>query len=150
MDAATARPPPSVSATLALDPSTPKESEAFELSATIISHAPYPITILAYSTILDIREAQKRTNSGANFQCVDLDTNIPVQLQDRACGPWGNISHKMENKDSQYFHTLQPEMLYKFSGPCLVPYRELTPGHKYRVSVDKQANIGWWRYGTKE
>lgn len=150
MDYSSAQAPPAMSATLALDPSTLRESEAFELSATIISHAPCPITILAYSTILDIREAQKRTNSGANFQCVDLDTNIPVRLQDQACGRWGNISHKMENEDSQYFHTLNPEVPYKFSGPCLVSHRELAPGHRYRVSVDKQANIGWWRYGTKE
>jgi hypothetical protein len=31
-----------------------------------------------------------------------------------------------------------------------VVYRELVPGHRYRLPVDEEANIGWWRYGTRE
>jgi hypothetical protein len=69
--------------TLALDPPNLKENEAFELSVTITSHAPYPITILTYATILDVRDAQKCRRPGANFQCVDFDTDTPLQLQDR-------------------------------------------------------------------
>jgi hypothetical protein len=40
------------------------------------------MTIPAYSTISDIREAQKRSRPGANYLCVDIDYNEPVQLQD--------------------------------------------------------------------
>jgi len=145
-----AQAPPSVSVTLALEPSVLRENEAVELSATIISHASAPITILAYATILDIREAQMRSRSSAKFQCIDLDTDTRVRLQDRVCGRWDNISHKLEDSDSQYFHTLEPEVPYTFRGPCFVPYRELVPGHKYHLTVDDEANIDWWRYGTKE
>jgi hypothetical protein len=108
------------------------------------------MTIPAYSTISDIREAQKRSRPGANYLCVDFDSNEPVQLQDRICGRFDNISHKLEDSDNRYFHTLQPEVPYKFSGPCIVVYRELVPGHRYRLSVDEEASIGWWRCGTKE
>jgi hypothetical protein len=150
MDAATVQPPPSISITLALDTTVLKEDEAVELSATVVSHASCPITILAYSTVLDIREAQRRDRPGANYQCLDLDSNEPVRLQDRICGRWDNISHKLEDSDSRYFHTLHPEVPYKFSGPCLVALRELIAGHRYRLSVDEEANIKWWRYGIKE
>lgn len=150
MDAAIAQTPPPVSVTLALDPTILKEDEAIELSATIVSQASFPITILAYSTIFDIREAQRRSRPGADYQCVDVDTNTPVRLQDRICGRFDNISHKLDDSDSQYFHRLQPAVPYKFSGHCILLCRELVPGHKYRLSVDEEANMGWWRYGKKE
>ncbi|GAB7327831.1 hypothetical protein MBLNU13_g11625t2 [Cladosporium sp. NU13] len=150
MDAAIAQTPPPVSVTLALDPTILKEDEAIELSATIVSQASFPITILAYSTIFDVREAQRRSRPGADYQCVDVDTNTPVRLQDRICGRFDNISHKLDDSDSQYFHRLQPGVSYKFSGHCILLCRELVPGHKYRLSVDEEANMGWWRYGKKE
>lgn len=127
-----AQQPPSMSVTVALDATVLKEDEAVELSVTIVSHASSSITILEYSTILDIREAQKRRRPSANFQCIDLDTDKPVRLQDRICGRFDNISHKMDDSDSQYFHTLQPEVSHKFNDQCLVALRELIPGHRCR------------------
>lgn len=145
-----AQKPPSISATLALDPPNFKEGEAVELSITAVSHASGPITILTYSTVFNVPLAQRLRGFGGNFHCVDLDTNTPLRLQTDACHMREPICHKLDDSDSQYFHTLHPGEAYKFSGPCVVPHRELVPGHRYRLSVSEEEEVEWWREGTKE
>lgn len=150
MEASAAQTPPSISVTLALDPPTPKEGEALELSATAVLHASYPITFLDYWTIFNIHLAQAHKKLVGNFHCVDLDTNAPIRLQTIACIKRSAIRYELNHSDSQYFHTLYPELPYKFSGPCYIPSRELVPGHRYRLSIGEQEKIKWWRQGTKE
>ena len=86
MEASNAQAPPSIFVTLAINPSILKEDEAVELSATAVSHASYPITILSHWTILDLHLAQNLKMGGVKFQCVDLNTDTPIQLQTRVCG----------------------------------------------------------------
>jgi hypothetical protein len=150
MEHSDAQTSPSISVTLALNPPILKENEAVELSATVISHAPHPITILTYSSILNLDLAQTLQRSSGNIHCFDLDTDTPVRLQHRVSGRRNPISHKLDDSDSQYYHTLQPGVPYKFSYPCVVSCQELVPGHSYCLSVDAGETVEWWRYGTKE
>jgi hypothetical protein len=186
--------PPSISVTLALTPYTRartrrattgsdpqpritlQEKEAVRLSATLVSHASCPITICDYYTILNLYRAQHFERCESDLRCIDIDTNTPVDLQWRVCGRRMSISHKLHDSDSKYFHTLQPGIPYKISERCRVSSIELTPGHKYRLFVDKrqkadwcyasnmelapgydhryfvkdEQEIFWWRVGTKE
>lgn len=137
-----------MSVTLAIDPFN--EDEAIRLYATVISHASYPITILTWSTFLDLRDAQTRKVTGRNFHCVDLDNGTPLRLQNRICGLRLPIRHRLDHDDSEYFHTLRPEEPHTICGPCLVRHHKLVPGHRYRFHVDDNQVITWWRQGIKE
>jgi hypothetical protein len=144
--------PPTISITLALNQDVLQEDEALELCATAVSHALSPITIRTRDSFLDLRLVQQMNRSSTNFQCVDLDADTPpVQLSRRKCAPrFRRLRHKLDHSDSEYFHTLQPEVPYKFSSPCSIAYRELVPGHRYRLSFKKEQEMKWWREGTKE
>lgn len=150
MAAPGAHTPPSMTVTLALDPPNFKEGEVVKLSASIVSHATSPVTILTHSTFLDLRDAQSRKMGRPNFRCIDLDTNTPVRLQDRVCGRWSPIRHRLDDADSKYFHSLWPKIPYEICAPCVVPHVKLTPGHRYRLHLDNEQAIDWWRQGTKE
>lgn len=149
-DSTATRAPFSLSVPLALDPPTFQKGDAVELSAIVVSHAPKPITILTYRTILDLDCAQKLIGNRATFQCLDLNTDTSLQLQIRKCMLRSPISHRLDHSDVQYFHTLEPEVPYKFSEKCLVPNRDLTPGHRYLLSANPENEIRWWRHGKKE
>jgi hypothetical protein len=144
--------PPSISSTLALDQDIPQEGEAVELSATAVSHALFPITIRTRDSFLDLDLVQKISRSSTNFQCVDLDADTPpVHLSTRKCAPrFKPLRHKLDDSDSEYFHTLQPEVPYKFSSSCSIANQELVPGHRYCLSFKKEQEMKWWREGTKE
>jgi hypothetical protein len=144
--------PPSISLTLALNQDILQGGEALELCATAVSHALFPITIRTRDSFLDLRLVQQIKRSSTNFQCIDLDADTPpVQLSTRVCAPrFRPIRHKLDDSDSEYFHTLQPEVPYKFSSPCFLGNWELVPGHRYRLSFEKEQKIKWWREGTKE
>ncbi|GAB7327760.1 hypothetical protein MBLNU13_g11571t1 [Cladosporium sp. NU13] len=69
--------PPALSVGLALSSSNFPPSEEVELPVTVISHASAPITIFTWPTILNTRLALRRKN----FECIDLDTNTPLNLE---------------------------------------------------------------------
>lgn len=141
---------PLISVTLGLDPTSITESEAMELSVTAVSHASYQITILDYWTIFNVGFAQSLRRSSGNFHLHDIDTNTELDLQDIGCKKRGAIRYELDHSDSQYFHTLHPDIPYKFSGPCHVSHMELVPDHRYRLSVGEEEKVGWWKEGTKE
>jgi len=74
---------PLISVELSLNPPNLIESEAMELSVTAVSHAPYPITFLDYSTIFNIQLAQSESRSSGIFHLQDIDTNTKLCLQYR-------------------------------------------------------------------
>lgn len=141
---------PLISVTLSLDPLSITESEAMELSVTAVSHAPYPITILDYYTIFNVNLAQSLRRSNGNFHLSDMDTNTALTLQHIGCKKRSAIRYELGHSDSRYFHTLHPNVPYKFSAPCHVPHMELVPGHRYSLSVGEEEKVGWWKKDTKE
>lgn len=151
MEATMARPHPSISATLALEPPELTEDEAVELSITAVLHASHPITICTHGTILNMKMAQiYRRPTRKIFTCVDLDTNLPLKLQRITCTWRMPIRYGIEDSDSQYFHTLQPEVPYKFSDSCTIQCRKLAAGHRYRLSMGEEDKVDCWQYGVKE
>lgn len=139
--------PPEVSVTFALDPISFLPGEAVELSITVVSHAPTPITIFTWPTIFNIRLALKRKN----FECTDLDTNTPLNLETTKGGKRRGFSRTRGNTDEQYYHTLMPGEPLRFTSSFTVANRgDLIPGHRYRFEVNRGEQVGWWRAGTKE
>ena len=151
MDTTMAPAHPSIFATLALDPLELAEDKATRLSVTAVLHASRPITICTWNTILNLHLAQFcRRPTGKGFICVDVDTNVPLRLYSVVCSKRNPIRYEIDDSDSQYFHTLQPEIPYKFSGSSVIPHKKLAAGHRYRLSMGEKDEVGWWKYGVKE
>jgi hypothetical protein len=140
-------PPPSVSISLAIDKPSFSPGEEVELSITVTSHASAPITIFTWPTILNTRLALKRKN----FECRDLDTDTPLNLEITKGGKRGGFSSRSGSSDEKYFYTLMPEEPLKFASPFNVANRRgLIAGHRYRFGVSHGEKLEWWTAGTKE
>ena len=140
-------PPPSVSISLALDSSSFSPSEDVELSITVISHASAPITIFTWPTILNTRLALRRKN----FECIDLDTNTPLNLEITKGGKRGGFTSRSDSSDAKYFFTLMPEESLRFTTPFNIASSDgVVPGHRYRFGVRRGEKLEYWAAGTKE
>lgn len=139
--------PPILIVSLALSPSNFSPGEEVELSITVISHASGPITIFTWPTILNIRLALRRKN----FECLDLDTKIPLNLEITKGGKRGGFTSRSGSSDEKYFYTLMPEEPLRFTSPFKIANRgEIVPGHRYRFGVRRGEKLEWWTAGTKE
>jgi hypothetical protein len=140
-------PPPSVSISLALDSSSFSPSDEVELSVTVTSHASTPITIFTWPTIFNTHLALKRKN----FECVDLDTNTPLNLEITKGGKRGGFTSCSGSSDEKYFYTLIPAEPLKFTTPFKIANRGgVIPGHRYRFGVRRGEKLEYWTAGTKE
>jgi hypothetical protein len=139
--------PPVLSVSLALSSSNISAEEEVELSVTVISHASAPITIFTWPTIFNIHLVLKRKN----FECIDLDTNTPLDLEITKGGKRGGFTSRRGSSDEKYFYTLLPEKPLKFTSPFKIANRRgLIPGHRYRFGVRRGEKLEWWAAGTKE
>jgi hypothetical protein len=139
--------PPVLSVSLALSSSNFSADEKVELSITVISHASAPITIFTWPTILNIHLALKRKN----FECIDLDTNTPLNLEITKGGKRGGFTSRRGSSDEKYFYTLVPEEPLMFTSPFKIANRKgVIPGHRYRFGVRRGEKLEWWTAGTKE
>ena len=139
--------PPALSVSLALSCSNFSADEEVELSITVTSHASTPITIFTWPTILNTHLALKRKN----FECIDLDTNTPLNLEITKGGKRGGFTSRRGSTDEKYFYTLMPEEPLKFASPSNVVNRSgVIPGHRYRFGVGHGEKLEYWTAGTKE
>lgn len=139
--------PPVLSVSLALSSSNFSADEEVELSITVISHASAPITIFTWPSILNTRLALKRKN----FECIDLDTNAPLNLEITKGGKRGGFTSRSGSSDEKYFYTLMPEEPLKFASPFKIANRAgVIPGHRYRFGVRHGAKLEYWTAGTKD
>jgi hypothetical protein len=140
-------PPPSVSISLAIDKPSFSPGEEVEPSITVTSHASAPITIFTWPTIFNTRLALKREN----FECIDLDTETPLNLEITKGGKRGGFTSRRGSNDEKYFYTLMPEEPLKFASPFKIANRAgVIPGHRYRFGVRCGEKLEWWTTGTKE
>jgi hypothetical protein len=140
-------PPPSVSISLALDSSSFSPGDKVELSVTVTSHASTPITIFTWPTIFNTHLALKRKN----FECVDLDTNTPLNLEITKGGKRGGFTSSSGSSDEKYFYTLMPAEPIKFTTPFKITNRGgVMAGHRYRFGVRRGEKLEYWTAGTKE
>jgi len=139
--------PPALSVSLALSSSNSSSSEEVELIVTVISHASAPITIFTWPTIFNTRLALRRKN----FECIDLDTNTPLNLEITKGGKRGGFTSRSDSSDAKYFYTLMPEEPLKFTTPFNVANSDgIRPGHRYRFGVRRGEKLEYWTAGTKE
>jgi hypothetical protein len=139
--------PPVLSVSLALSSSNFSADEEVELSITVISHASAPVTIFTWPTIFNTRLALKRKN----FECIDLDTNTPLNLEITKGGKRGGFTSRRGGTDEKYFFTLLPEEPHEFASPFKIANRAgVIPGHGYRFGVRHGEKLEYWTAGTKE
>jgi hypothetical protein len=139
--------PPVLSVSLALSSSKFTADEEVELSITVMSHASIPITIFTWPTIFNTRLALKRKN----FECIDLDTDTPFNLEITKGGKRGGFTSRRGSSDEKYFYTLIPEEPLKFTSPFKIANRSgIIPGHHYRFGVSRGEQLEFWTVGTKE
>ena len=139
--------PPALSVSLVLSSSNFSLSEEVELSVTVISHASAPITIFTWPTILNTRLALRRNN----FECVDLDTNTPLNLEITKGGKRGGFTSRSGSNDEKYFYTPIPEEPLKFTAPFnIAKSNGVIPGHRNRFGVRRGEKLEYWTTGTKE
>lgn len=132
---------------LALSSSNFSADEEVELSITVISYASAPITIFTWPTILNMRLALRRKN----FECIDLDTNTPLNLEITKGGKRGGFTSRSGSTDEKYFYTLMPGEPLKFTSPFKIANRGgAIPAHRYRFGVRRGEKLEWWTAGTKE
>lgn len=145
--------PPSISVQLAVNPPRfiPGSKPAPTISATATSHATQPITIFTWGDLFNLRLAQKREN----LTCLDLTTNTPIRM-DVTKGPRRTaISRVLWSSDDCDFHTLKPGKPVTFTAPFKFGYCDpdnpstAWPAHKYRLGVNEELGVSWWRYGKK-
>jgi hypothetical protein len=144
--------PPSISITLAIDPSSFAPGAAVELSITAVSHASEPITVSTWPNIFSLRLAQKR----ANFKCVDLDTGQPLSMELTKGPKRPDFSHERGGIDDEHHLTLEPGEPLKISESFGLAKRpaegqhSLTPGHRYTFEVRHGEQVDWWKEGRRE
>ena len=139
--------PPVLSVSLALSSSNFSPGEEVELSITVTSHASGPITIFTWPTIFNIRLALKRKN----FECIDLDTDTPLNLEITKGGKRGGFTSRSGSNDEKYFYTLMPEEPLMFTSPFKIANRRgVVTGHRYRFGVRSGEKLEWWTAGIKE
>jgi hypothetical protein len=144
--------PPSISITLAIDPPSFSPGEAVELSITAVSSASTSITIFTWPNVFNLKLAQRRKN----FQCVNLDTGEPLNMELTKGGKRPGFRHDRDSIDDKYHLTLKPGQPLKVSHSFGLAYRSaegphsLTAGHRYAFEVRQGEEVNWWREGTRE
>jgi len=139
--------PPLVSVSLELDSYSFSQGEEVELSITATSHASTPITVFTWPTIFNPSLALRRKN----FECLDLDTNTPLNLEKTKGGKRSGFVLRHGSADAEYCYTLMPEEPINFTAPfMIINYRGIVPGHRYRFGVCQGEKIEWWAAGTKD
>lgn len=152
--------PPLITVTLALEPPNFSPGDKVELSVTATSHASTPIMIYTWPHIFNLNISLGRRH-GLHFTCLDLTTDTPLDMR-----PWKTSctrhsqGHKLDRDGNDYL-TLYPEQTIKLSTQFGLALETITSenvrsnrmlryGHRYRLGVQEDEKIGWWRTGTKE
>ena len=145
--------PPSIAITLAINPPNfRKGADDVELSVTAVSNASYPITVFAWSKILNPGLAQLR----GNLKAFDRDTAepLPMHSMDMKRVPY---SYVLGGLDDEFFVTLEPGKPAKFNASFGLAHdrggdyeHSTLPGHRYLVDVVPGEEVEWWKKGRKE
>ncbi|KAJ5587091.1 uncharacterized protein N7459_002856 [Penicillium hispanicum] len=149
--------PPSISMTATITPAkfSADSQPPPTITLTVISHYPEPITIFTLTTIFNLRLGLFRSD----FTCHDItiqDVESTPLVINYTKGPKrSGVSRELGGRDDQYFVTLDPmipvEFKRKFS---LRNGAEDSPlfqsGHRYRLGIKRDRQIGWWWFGKKE
>ena len=160
-------PEPSISISITLTPCTYSYStpEVPTLSVHMTSHAPRPITVFTWNTVL-------HPYSGLKRQCFTItDTSSGEKIpQNKVSLNRTRFRRQIGSSDEQLFSTLYPDQPVTVKAafgpwpgeakpighPERFPRRlgwgvdGLEVGHGYEVKVSSGQMVIWWKWGTKE
>jgi hypothetical protein len=139
--------PPSVTATLSLNTSNFPGAPPEGLSIVVVSHAPTPVTVWIWNSILNLKLTQGLGTCGdLTLVHLDTDTSIPRNTMFRT-------KHEhIATRDDRCFPTLQPEQPYIFSErftSAFMKELELRPG-RYHFALSGREELKWWKEGPRE
>lgn len=140
---------PNMTVSLAIIRSTFSMDDEVTLNVTATSHAPGPITLMTYNTILNVYFAQR----AGRFTHTDVETGEMRVVQTKKCTKRVPYNRAQGGFDDQYFLTLLPEQAVEICEPFLAAKLndKLVPGNKYWLGVKKdRPQVGHWWKGTRE